>query len=397
MRIVHVITRLAGGGTERNLAHFIGWQRAHGHEVIVVTGPDPETSVLPAGVEVIVVDGLVRELAPQQDLQAWRQLCRLLPETRCEFLHTHQSKAGILGRLASAPGERIVVHTVHMPSFGPAYGWRSPVFRAVEVRCARRTDLLVTVGEELRHMYLAAGIGTADRYRVLRSPIDIDTFAAVRGTSSEQRRTARLELGLEPELATVLAVGALEARKRHDLAIDELQPLLRAGEVQLVIAGDGSERAELERHADALGVAARTHLVGHLRDVDTAFRAADVLVHTSTTEGVPQVVIQSLAAGVPVVTAAVPGIAELQSGAVVQVDSAANGLARAVMDVLAAPPAPCDLATLQHWRPAAVEEVIGRLHADIDAMLRERATAGGHLLCRRSGDGRRTSRPSGSV
>jgi glycosyltransferase involved in cell wall biosynthesis len=165
----------------------------------------------------------------------------------------------------------------------------------------------------------------------------------------------------------------------------------------LVIAGDGSERAELERHADALGVAARTHLVGHLRDVDTAFRAADVLVHTSTTEGVPQVVIQSLAAGVPVVTAAVPGIAELQSGAVVQVDSAANGLARAVMDVLAAPPAPCDLATLQHWRPAAVEEVIGRLHADIDAMLRERATAGGHLLCRRSGDGRRTSRPSGSV
>jgi glycosyltransferase involved in cell wall biosynthesis len=375
MRIVHVITRLGGGGTERNLAHFADWQRARGHEVLVVTGPDPDTSVLPVGVALAVVPDLVREVALGQDLRARRQLRDLLLETGCEVLHTHQSKAGILGRLASPAGERLVVHTVHMPSFGPSYGRRSPAFRAAEILCARRTDLLVTVGEELRDLYLAAGIGSPSQYRVLHSPIDIDTFAAVRGASPDQRQTARTRLGLDPDLPTVIAVGALEARKRHDLAIDELQPLLRNRQLQLVIAGDGPERAALEQRAAARGVAERTHLVGRLQDVDTAFRAADVLVHTSTTEGVPQVVLQSLAAGVPVVTTAVPGIAELGSAAVTELDGAAHGLARRVLDLLADPPAPCDLATLQPWRREAVEEGIDRLHADIDAILRARATA----------------------
>jgi glycosyltransferase involved in cell wall biosynthesis len=372
MKIAHVLTRLQRSGSERNIAHFVDWQQEHGHEVVVVAGPQPDASLMPPGVKVVVLPHLVRELSPRHDRRAMVELGALLDAERCEVLHTHQSKAGALGRLMRHPRDRVVAHTVHMPSFGPAYGRKSAAFVAIERRCAQRTDFLLTVGQEMRELYLAAGIGSPTMYRILRSPIDIDAFARARNASDADRRSARIRLGLDPSRPTILAVGALEARKRHDLAISAVQPLVESEQVQFVIAGDGPERARLEQHARQLGIGGSVHLVGFLDDVQTAFVAADVMVHTSATEGVAQVVVQSLAAGVPVVSTSVEGIQEIDASGTAVTDPAGLGLTDQLRSTLHAPPAPCDLETLAPWRASNVEQGIYQLHEDMSTLLRER-------------------------
>ena len=372
MKIAHVLTRLQRSGSERNIAHFVAWQQAHGHEVLVIAGPQPDASLLPSGVKVVVLPHLVRQLAPTHDRRAMFELGGVLDAERCDVLHTHQSKAGVLGRLMRHPQDRLVVHTVHMPSFGPAYGRKSAVFKAIERRCAKRTDLLLTVGEEMRELYLAAGIGSPSMYRVLRSPIDVDAFARARKASEADRRAARRRLGLDPARPTLLAVGALEARKRHGLAISAVRPLIEQEQVQLVIAGEGPERARLEQLAGQLGLGGSVHLVGHLHDMQTAFVAADVMVHTSTTEGVAQVVVQSLAAGVPVVSTSVEGIQEIGAACTVSTDPDGFGLTDQLRSTLYALPAPCDLETLAPWRASNVEQGIDVFHDDMRALLHER-------------------------
>jgi glycosyltransferase involved in cell wall biosynthesis len=372
MRIAHIVTRMNRGGCERNIASFAAWQLEHGHEVVVLAGPDPDRTMLPSGVRLEVVPDLVRPLAPRRDVRAVRELHDRLDTEGYEVVHTHQSKAGALGRLVPHPSDRVVIHTVHMPSFGPAYGPQSPVFRAAERWCAKRTDLIVTVGEELRALYLTAGIGDPSMYRVVRSPIELEDFSRLRMATTVQRRAARVALGVDPSLPTVLAVGTLEPRKRHGLVISSLRELLGTGSVQLLVAGDGPEKPALAQLAVQLGVERRTHLVGHLRDVTVAFQAADVLVHTSTTEGVPQVILQGLAAGLPVVATPVPGIAELGTTSIATVDVDEASLADGVQETLGHRPPPCDLQLLAAWHPAEVEEQIELLHRDIETLLREK-------------------------
>ena len=375
MRIAHVVTRMQRSGSERNIAHFVRWQLDHGHDVVVVAGPDPDWSLLPPDARVAVIPDLVRDLSPRRDRRALRQLSELLGSERFDVVHTHQSKAGVLGRLLRHADDRVVVHTVHMPSFGPSYGYRSAALAAVERRCARSTDLFITVGEELREVYLAAGIGTPDQYRVVRSPIDLDAFTPVRDARPDQRRQARQHLGLDPSLPTLATIGALEPRKRHDLAITAALPELANGQAQLLIAGDGPERHRLEEHARRLGVDGAVHLVGHLDDVTRAFSAADVMLHTSTAEGVPQVVIQSLAAGVPVVVASVTGVEEIATPAVVIAEAESRELTEQVRATLRRPPSPCPHDVLAAWHPVVVERDIARLHDDVDLLLSMRRSS----------------------
>jgi glycosyltransferase involved in cell wall biosynthesis len=160
-------------------------------------------------------------------------------------------------------------------------------------------------------MYVAAGLGTYDAYTVARSPVNVEAFYDVRGWNEARRLRARAELDLPPQGDLVIAVGNLENRKRQHLLISELAPALKHRDAYLVLAGGGKERQRLEALASALGVADRVRLLGHVPRVQRLFGAARLLVHASTREGVPQVVVQALAAGLPVVATEVEGLREI--------------------------------------------------------------------------------------
>jgi glycosyltransferase involved in cell wall biosynthesis len=369
VRILHVATRHRRGGAERNLLHTALWEVRRGNEVHVAVGGDSLAAEIPSGITRYVVPQLVRPVSPAQDLAAYRHLRRLIREGRFDMVHTHQSKAGVVGRLAARGSGAAVVHTVHMASFGPAYGpLASASFVAAERLCAGFTDRIVAVGTQLRTMYLGAGVGHSDQYVVIRSPIDIARFAAVRGRSRQELRTAREAFGLDPSHPLALTMASLEPRKRVDLVLTELAPRLRAGDLTLAVAGDGQQKTALARLAANLGVGGAVRFLGHVEDVVTLMRASDVLVHAATVEGVPQVVIQALAAGLPVVATAMVGLDEVVGAPISVLPGSGRGLVEAVARALTFPSSPVPLGTLEPWTEAAVDAELAAFHAGLAAM-----------------------------
>jgi glycosyltransferase involved in cell wall biosynthesis len=198
------------------------------------------------------------------------------------------------------------------------------------------TDIFVTVGEDLKKRYLAAGIGKPSQYCVIPSPVDLERFVEVRRISASQRTALRATMGIPPSVSLVTAVGLLERRKRFDLAIEKLAPLLRGSNTILLICGEGPQRQELERIAAGLRVSGAVRFAGFVKDLPAIFACSDLLVHTSRVEGVPQVLIQSAAAGLPCVATEVEGLSDIPSGSVHVIDRSGNGLLSASIDALAA-------------------------------------------------------------
>ena len=97
MRILHVVTRHRRGGAERNVLHTAMWEVRHGHDVHLAVGQDSILDEIPPGLSVHVIDRLVRSVSPSADLDAYRAIRLLVSTVGFDIVHTHQSKAGVLG------------------------------------------------------------------------------------------------------------------------------------------------------------------------------------------------------------------------------------------------------------------------------------------------------------
>jgi teichuronic acid biosynthesis glycosyltransferase TuaC len=197
---------------------------------------------------------------------------------------------------------------------------------------AAKADGLIAVSNGLRERITALGI-SSEKVRVLRNGVDLALFCP------GDRARARQNLGFTRP--TVLAVGNLVGLKRHALMVEAVA-LLSA--TDLVIVGDGPERPQIEALARARGLRERVRLLGRLPQerLPQIYRAADLLLLASTSEGWPNVLLESMACGTPVVVSDLPGIADIvaapDAGRIVKTASAA-GFAAAIRALLAAPPA----------------------------------------------------------
>lgn len=302
-----------------------------------VVGPDSEVdpeTVLAGRAEVVTVPTLAREVAPGRDARSLVDLVRLLRRLRPDVVHTHQAKAGLVGRVAARlAGVPVVYHSASMASFGPGYGSReSAVFRAAETATAPLVTRYFVVGRDLGDRLVEGARVPRRKLLVVRSHVDRAAFAAV---DDQRRAAARARLGLAPDGAVVVFVGSLEDRK----GVADLPAVMAAagGPATLLVAGTGPRRPLLEAAA-VPGVDIR--LLGHVADVGGLMAAADAVVLPSSAEGVPQVGVQAAMVGVPLVAYDVDGVGELldegADGEVVALGEAAD-LGAAVRRALADP------------------------------------------------------------
>jgi glycosyltransferase involved in cell wall biosynthesis len=198
---------------------------------------------------------------------------------------------------------------------------------------AERAAGIVAVSEALRARLIELG-APGDRIQVLRNGVDLELFAPC------DPELARRQLALDVAGPIVLSAGWLIPRKGHDLVIQALQ---RLPEVTLVIVGDGPQAAALERLAAQLGVSERVRFLGAMPQERLAilYSAADALVLASSREGLPNVLLEALACGTPVVATAVWGTPEIvaapAAGRLVH-PRTPEALAAAIRDLLADPP-----------------------------------------------------------
>jgi glycosyltransferase involved in cell wall biosynthesis len=257
---------------------------------------------------------LVRELSPTKDAFALAALVRLIRRERYDIVHTHTAKAGILGRFAAARARTpCIIHGLHGMTFHQ--GLPRPVqwlYRVLERTAARRTQCIVSVGEDLVRRYLAAGVGEPHMYRVIYSGMPLDEYEDVVRHRDMYRARARAELGLGPNDVVLGQVARLEPRKGFRFVLDCLVRIQRRiPNARLLIVGEGPDCAALERRAAALGVAEHVVFTGYREDVAEVMAAMDVFCFASLWEGLPQVLVQAAALGLPIVTFEVEGASEV--------------------------------------------------------------------------------------
>jgi glycosyltransferase involved in cell wall biosynthesis len=314
MHIVHLVTRLLRAGSEENTVETCRWQAEAGHRVTLIHGQeaDPWWRDNPvAGVELMQLPQLVHPLDPVADLRALRALRASYRALCPDVIHTHQSKAGILGRLAaSAVPDAVVAHTIHIVPFEGVSRMRRAFYIAAERLAARRTDVFIGVSEAVGHAYVAARITRRGRVHCVRSGMDLARFRNP-GLPDDWRALLGMKRGnARPRVALMLA--AFEPRKRH---VEFLRAFARAGDtlpgVKLLLAGAGPCEARVRAEVQALGLQDRVVFCGHRPDPEALLALADVMVMTSRREGLPRVVVQSIAAGCPVLVSDMPGIGEV--------------------------------------------------------------------------------------
>lgn len=308
LRIVHVITRFVNGGADENTLLTCNHQAEAGHEVWLVHGRERTvrmTGMLDPRVKSVELGALVRDISPLDDLRALFGLAALYRRVRPDIVHTHTSKAGILGRLAAPawPPAR-VIHGVHILPFTNEPFLKRSIYLLLEKLAALRTHAFIDVSEGMRDLCLAHSLGTDSNHFVIRSGMDVSRFreAAPAGDLAALR---------EGRDGAVIAgyVAVLEGRKRHRELIGAMAPLLRAHpQLVLVFAGDGPERPALELLVEREGIGAQVRFLGFREDVDRVVAACDICVFASEREGLPRSVVQYVIGGKPVVAASLPGI-----------------------------------------------------------------------------------------
>lgn len=319
MRIVHVITRLIIGGAQENtLLTVEGLHHRHRDDVTLITGPaeGPEGDLFDRagrqGFHLEVMPALVRAVRPAADLTAYRLLRRAFRRLRPEVVHTHSSKAGILGR-AAAWRERVpaVVHTIHGLPFGPSERpWKNALYAALERRAARQCHAIVSVCDAMTEQALAAGVGRPDQYLTVYSGMDVDAFL----NPPRPRADVRRELGLAADEVAFGTVARLFERKGHDDILAAAPAVLAADpRVRFVFIGDGVLRDRLVADADRLGLRHAFRFVGLVPPgrIPELLGALDAVVHPSLREGLARVLPQALLAGRPVISYDVDGAREV--------------------------------------------------------------------------------------
>lgn len=284
----------------------------------------------------VSVPALGRDIHGARDVLALVALVRLMRRVRPHIVHTHTAKAGTVGRLAALLTRvPVTVHTFHGHVFHGYFGAaRTRLFVAIERWLARRTSYLLGVSETVRSELLDLGIGTPERFGLMRLGLDLDRFLGC----DALRGQLRAELGITPDATMVGIVARLVPIKAHEIFLQAAASVARTiPGSHFIVVGDGERRAELEALARRLGLEARVRFLGWRTDLDRIYADLDVIVLCSRNEGSPVSLIEAMAAGRPVVATRVGGIPDLVEDGVcgrLVPDHDPELLARAVVDVV---------------------------------------------------------------
>jgi glycosyltransferase involved in cell wall biosynthesis len=319
MRVVHIITRMIVGGAQENtLLSVAGLRQRHGVDAWLLTGPQtgPEGNLLgrpaAAGVPVVTIRTLVREIAPVRDLLALVSLWWALRRLRPDVVHTHSGKAGILGRLAAfLAGVPRVIHTLHgSPEFRDERSLPRFAYRFAERCLSRLTDDLVGVCAAMVEQAQAMGLRPRRGFHVVYSGFDVDAFAA--GARELAGQAIRRRFGIPPSAFVVATVARLAPLKGH-LDLIRAAERLADPSLWLLVVGDGPMRGALESAAREAGLGGRVAWAGLVppEAVPAHLAAADCVVHASYREGLARVIPQAFLARRPVVAYLLDGAPEL--------------------------------------------------------------------------------------
>ncbi|HOF04812.1 MAG TPA: glycosyltransferase family 4 protein [Syntrophales bacterium] len=330
VRVVHVITRFDKGGSAENTFLTVTGLDPARYETYLLAGSDGQDTaaavstpsaesaaaeenmarVQAAGVKTFIVPELVRPVAPLRDLRAFLRIRGLIRRLAPQIVHTHTSKAGIIGRLAAfSAGVPVVVHTPHGHVFWGYFGAvASRFFITLEKSASRLTDRLIMLTGQEKADHLRYRIAPPDKFVVIHSGVCLEPFLQI--TAADSRPDS--DPAFPPDSFVIGTIGRLTAIKGQRYLLEAAAGLLREiPELICIIVGEGELRRELAARAASLGMGERAFFPGWRRDVPSYMAALDLFVMPSLNEGMGRVVVEAMAAGRAVIASDVGGLRDL--------------------------------------------------------------------------------------
>lgn len=310
IKILYIITKLELGGAQKQLVSLLRHIDKEKYSLLLFTASDGlllEEAMSIKGVQVQVSHFLERPINLFKDMLSLAEMYRFIKKNRIDIVHTHSSKAGLLGRIAARLARvQTIVHTVHGWSFNDFQSFaQRKLFISLERLCARFTHRFIVVCEHDRQKGLVNRIGTQEQYTLIRYGIKYEEFET-------KVPAIRRTLGIRDD---DLAIGMVSCFKPQKSPLDfvRLAHLVRQSlpNATFVLVGDGVLRNSVRKLTHALGLDRRIILAGWRSDMPAVLSAIDVFVLTSLWEGLPIAVLEAMAASRPVIATDTGGIAEL--------------------------------------------------------------------------------------
>ncbi len=319
IKVLHIITRLILGGAQENTLYTVeGLMKDSAYDVTLVSGPTtgPEGSLVSKakgfGVNLVIIKSLTRNINPFSDISAFLSLYKLIKKNDFDIVHTHSSKAGIIGRLAAKlAGCSVIIHTIHGLPFHPYQNrFLNFFYIRLERLAGKFTDKIITVCDSMAQKAQVAGIKPVHGYVTVYSGMDLGKFIEER-TSSHQ---AKRNIGVPADAKVVGKVARLFPLKGYEYFISAAKYISESVQnVYFLIVGDGILRKQLEEMVRQMGLKDRFIFAGLVpqEDVPKFIAAMDIVVHTSLREGLARVIPQAMAMSKPVVSFDIDGAREL--------------------------------------------------------------------------------------
>jgi glycosyltransferase involved in cell wall biosynthesis len=308
--VIHLITKLELGGAQLNTVYTAEHLDPLRFDTYLFSGPGGPLTARPAGADRVVrIPALTREISPGKDLLAFFSLIRLFRNIKPHIVHTHSSKAGILGRLAAfAARVPIVIHSVHGFSFSPQQPFfKSNFYLLFEKICRPMTTHFIFVAESDIRTARAHKL-LKENYSLIRSGFPLQKFLGPEADVPALKKKYQL-----PDGAFVCGIIApFKPQKGLFHLLDIAALVIRQNPaVIFFIAGDGEQRREIEAELQRRGMQRNFRLPGFLSDIENVMDCFDIGVSTALWEGLPQSLVQFRLKKKAVVASDIPGNREV--------------------------------------------------------------------------------------
>ena len=312
INILYVITKLELGGAQKQLLSLVRGLDKEKFNPYILTAYDGllvDAAQDIEGLKLIRCRFLDRPIQPFKDILALFFIYRFIKNNHIDIVHTHSSKAGILGRLAAkAAGVRNIIHTVHGWSF---HNYQSKItyhfYLFLEKLCASFSSAIIVVSQWDKRLGSQQAVGTQDKYKLIRYAVNYEEFK-----NNPEAVGVRKEFGLS-EADLVIGMVACFKRQKSPLDFIKLASAIKKdfGEVKFILVGDGVLRKQVSVLIKKLNLKKQIILTGWRNDIARILSGLDIFVLTSLWEGSPIVVLEAMAAGLPVVATDTGGISEI--------------------------------------------------------------------------------------
>ncbi len=311
-KILHIITNLELGGAQKNALLIIDRLDSELYQKYFIsstTGLLREETNKIKSASFYFLPFLKREISPWDDLRLMFWLIRFMRKEKIRLVHTHSSKAGILGRWAAKlSGVPIIIHTIHGWSFNDYQGsLPKNLYIFLERITARITGFFVAVSQSDIRKGLDSGIGEKNQYALIRYGIDFS------GESKSLDLADRKKIIGAGENEPVVGMIACLKPQKNPLDFIKAAAIISKSvpAVKFICAGDGLLRPKMQKFIDEQGLRGKVILLGWRRDIDALLPLFDIVVLTSLWEGLPIALLEAMACSKPIVAYGVDGVKEI--------------------------------------------------------------------------------------